>query len=89
MLLSLCVMPTPTVKTPWVHSFAPVKQVLPEMVSIVLVRKAWKKPVVSDSKISQSLLFLFIAYLRCPTERNSITAKIKTYVAPNFVQQFA
>ena len=24
---------------------------------------------------------LIIAYLRCPTERNSVTAKIKTYVA--------
>ena len=89
MLQSLYVMPTPTVKTPWAHSFAPVKLVLPEMVSIVLVRKTWKKPVVLDSESSQLPLFLFIAYLRCPTKRNSVTAKIKTYVTPDFVQQFA
>ena len=75
MLLSLCVMSTPTVKTPRAHSSAPVKLVLPEMVSTVLVRKTWKKPVVLDSESSQSLLFLFIAYLRCPTERKQCNSK--------------
>ena len=56
MLQSQCVMPTPTVKTPWAHSFAPVKLVLPEMASIVLVRKAWKKPVVLNSDFGFSLM---------------------------------
>ena len=65
------------------------REVFKKRIWVIYFRRRRMLPVVLDSESSQLPLFLFIAYLRCPTKRNSVTAKIKSYVAPDFVQQFA